>query len=58
MGAGRSGARERLPRARPQHSVLGDQRPVEVEREGGDPLRKVLRELDRYGALPPVDVTT
>jgi hypothetical protein len=41
-----------------QHAVLGDQRPVEVEREGGDAPREALRELDRYGVLPPVDVTT
>jgi hypothetical protein len=49
---------ERLLRPRPEHTVLGDQGPVEVEREGGDAPREVLRELDRYGALPPVDVTT
>jgi hypothetical protein len=45
-------------RARPQQAVLGDQRPVEVEREGGDGPREGLRELDRYGALPPVESTT
>jgi hypothetical protein len=58
VDAGRARARERLARARPQHPVLGDQRPVEVEREGGDPLRESLRKLDRYGALPPVELTT
>ena len=42
----------------PQHAVLGDQRPVEVEREGGDVPREALRERERYGALPPVDSTT
>jgi hypothetical protein len=51
-------SRERLLRPRLQHAVLGDQRPVEVEREGGDRPRKALRELERYGALPPVDLTT
>jgi hypothetical protein len=56
VGAGRPRPRERLLRARPQHAVLGDQRPVEVEREGGDGRRKRGREL--YGAWPPVDFTT
>jgi hypothetical protein len=41
-----------------QHPVLADQRPVEVEREGGDSPREFLRKLERYGVLPPVDVTT
>jgi hypothetical protein len=58
MRARLSCAREGRLRARAQHSVLGDQRPVEVEREGGDVPREVLRELDRYGALPPVESTT
>jgi hypothetical protein len=58
VGAGRAGAGERFPGARPQHAVLGDQRPVEVEREGGDLRRKSLRERERYGALPPVELTT
>jgi len=58
VGARRPRARECLLGARPQHAVLADQRPVEVEREGGDLPRESLWELDRYGALPPVDVTT
>jgi hypothetical protein len=58
VDAGRAGPRERLLRPWPEHAVLGDERPVEVEREGGDPPRKSLRELERYGALPPVEVTT
>jgi hypothetical protein len=41
-----------------EHAVLGDQRPVEVEREGGDAPRESVRELDRYGTWPPVEVTT
>jgi hypothetical protein len=49
-------AAERVARARAQHAVLRDQRPVEVEREGGNAPRKIRGEL--YGALPPVDVTT
>jgi len=52
-----AGAAERISRARPQHTVLGDQRPVEIGREGGDPLRESSRKLDRYG-VPPVDFTT
>jgi hypothetical protein len=53
---GGSRSRERLPGARPQHAVLGDQRPVEIEREGGDVRRK--RGGERYGAVPPVETTT
>jgi hypothetical protein len=41
--------------ARPQHTILADQGPVEIEREGGDLRRKSGGEL--YG-LPPVAVTT
>jgi hypothetical protein len=41
-----------------EYAVLGDQRPVEVEREGGDVPREALRERERYGALPPVEATT
>jgi hypothetical protein len=48
---------ERLAGARPQDTVLGDQRPVEIGREGGDPLRESGRKFDRYG-VPPVDFTT
>jgi hypothetical protein len=54
--AARPRAHERVARARPQHAVLRDQRPVEVEREGGDAPREIRGKL--YGALPPVDVTT
>jgi hypothetical protein len=32
--------RQRFPCARVQHAVLGDQRSVEVEREGADARRK------------------
>jgi hypothetical protein len=42
--------------ARPQHAVLGDQRPVEIEGESGDVPREVRRKV--YGAVPPVAVTT
>jgi hypothetical protein len=49
-------------RARPQHAVLGDQRPVKVEGEGGDVPREVRRKvyagLQIYGSVPPVAVTT
>jgi hypothetical protein len=58
VDAGGSNPRECVLRPRPQDAVLGDQRPVEVEREGGYARRESLRELDRYGAVPPVDVTT
>jgi hypothetical protein len=54
--AGRSRPRKSLPGTRVQHAVLGDQRPVEVQREGGDTRRERGREL--YGALPPVESTT
>jgi hypothetical protein len=56
--AGGSRARERVSRAGPQHAVLGDQGPVEVQRERGDPRREAVRKLDGYGALPPVESTT
>jgi hypothetical protein len=36
VSSGGARPRERFPRARVQHAVLGDQRPVEVEREGAD----------------------
>jgi hypothetical protein len=58
VDTGRARPGERVACPRPQHAVLGDQRPVEVEREGGDAPREPLREDDRYGALPPVEVTT
>jgi hypothetical protein len=58
MCAGRSRLRQRVPRPWPQHTVLGDERPVEVEREGGYAPREVLRQLYGYGALPPVESTT
>ena len=56
VGARRPRPRERVPGARPQHAVLGDQRPVEIEREGGDVRRKRGGEV--YGAVPPVESTT
>jgi hypothetical protein len=56
VGADGLRALERLLCARAENAVLGDQRPVEIEREGGDVRRKRGREL--YGAVPPVDVTT
>ena len=56
VGAGGARPRERVPRARAQHAVLGDQRPVEVEREGGDVRRERGGKL--YGAVPPVESTT
>jgi hypothetical protein len=48
--------RERIPGARPQHAVFGDQRPVEIERERSYMRRKRGGEL--YGAVPPVESTT
>jgi hypothetical protein len=56
MGAGSPRARQRIPGAGTKDAVLGDQRPVEVECEGGDARRKPGRKL--YGAVPPVEVTT
>jgi endonuclease YncB( thermonuclease family) len=56
VGTGRSGACQRLARARAQQAVLGDQRPVEVECESADVRRKRGGEL--YGAVPPVESTT
>jgi hypothetical protein len=54
--AGCSRPRECVPGARAEDAVLGDQRPVEVEREGGDARRKRGRKL--YGTVPPVETTT
>jgi hypothetical protein len=48
--------RERVPGVRAKDAVLGDQRPVEIECEGGDARRKRGRAL--YGAVPPIEVTT
>jgi hypothetical protein len=48
---------DRRARSRPEDGVLGDQRPVEVDRERGDACREGLRELD-YGGVPPVALTT
>jgi hypothetical protein len=56
VGAGGARPRERFPRPRPEHAVLGDQRPVEIECESGDGRRKPGREI--YGAVPPVESTT
>jgi len=47
---------QRITGSRPEHAVLGDQRAIEVECEGGDARREARREL--YGTVPPVDVTT
>jgi hypothetical protein len=47
--------RKRGERARPQHRVLGDQRPVEIARERVDLRGKVARKV--YG-VPPVALTT
>jgi hypothetical protein len=56
VGAGCPRPCERFSRTRAKDAVLGDQRPVEIEREGGDVRRKRGGEL--YGAVPPVEVTT
>jgi hypothetical protein len=56
--ATRARARKYVLGARAQNAVLGDQRPVEIEREGRDAPREARRELERYGAVPPVDFTT
>jgi hypothetical protein len=58
VSAGLARSLERGLRAGTQHAVLGDERPVEIESEGGDGPREVRRKLDRYGAVPPVEVTT
>jgi hypothetical protein len=55
---GRARPLEGVLRAWAQNAVLGDQRAVEIEGEGGDVPRKARRKLDRYGAVPPVEVTT
>lgn len=39
-----------------QDGVLADERAVEVDREGGDLMRKAGGEV--YGIVPPVDFTT
>ena len=56
VGARRPRLCESVPGARPQHAVLGDQRAVEIQREGGDVRRKRGGEV--YGAVPPVESTT
>jgi hypothetical protein len=58
VDAGGARPLERVLRPRPQHAVLGDQRPVEVQRERGDVRRESLGDGDRYGSWPPVDFTT
>src|SRR5204862_3817208 len=57
VDSGRLDARDRPARVRSQHGVLRNQRPVEVDREGGDVPGKAFGKLKRYG-VPPVDVTT
>jgi hypothetical protein len=56
MCAGGPRPRERRAGPGPQHAVLGDQRPVEIECERGDARRKRRRKI--YGAVPPVESTT
>jgi hypothetical protein len=56
MRAGVANSAERRTCARSQYAVFGDQRPVEIEGEGGDAPREVRREV--YGVVPPVAVTT
>jgi hypothetical protein len=58
VSAGRARPLERGLCPGTQRAVLGDERPVEIEGEGGDGPRKARRKLDRYGAVPPVEVTT
>jgi hypothetical protein len=43
-------------RARPEDGVLGDERAVEVDREGGERPGEARWKL--YGSVPPVDFTT
>jgi hypothetical protein len=42
----RADACDRLAGVRAEHDVLRDERAVEIDREGGDVLGKVGRELD------------
>ncbi|MDE3024438.1 MAG: hypothetical protein KGI93_02595 [Acidobacteriota bacterium] len=56
MHAGVARRRDRRFRARPEDGVLADQRPVEIDREGGERMREAGREV--YGTVPPVDFTT
>jgi len=56
VGAGVANGREGGTSARPQHAVLRDQRPIEIEGESGDVPREVRRKV--YGTVPPVAVTT
>jgi hypothetical protein len=58
--AGCADALDRLARVRSQHRVLGDERAVEVDREGGDVLREGGWKLEQsgYGGVPPVALTT
>jgi hypothetical protein len=53
-GGPRGGDRGFRPRA--QNGVLGDERSVEVDREGGERPREAGGKL--YGSVPPVDFTT
>jgi hypothetical protein len=57
MDTGGADGRDCRTRPRPEAGILCDERPVEVDREGGDVLREGLRELD-YGGVPPVALTT
>jgi hypothetical protein len=58
VDAGGARARDRLAGVRTQDRVGRDQRAVEVDREGGDVGREPCRQFQRYGTVPPVDVTT
>jgi hypothetical protein len=58
MRPGRSRPLERVTGTGPQDAVRGDERPVEVEREGGYAPRESVRQVYGYGALPPVESTT
>jgi hypothetical protein len=55
MHAGGACRRDRRFRARAEDGVLGDQRPVEVDRERRERVRKAGGKV--YG-VPPVDFTT
>jgi len=49
---------QRLQRARPQRSVLPDERAVEVRRDDVEVAREILGEVDQPFGLPPVAFTT
>jgi hypothetical protein len=50
---------DRGARPRPENGVLGNECPVEVDRERGDPRGEGVGKPEQiYGAVPPVAVTT